>query len=413
MKRKGSPIFIIIGIAVVLIVAVVIFIGLKATAPKPKEIAVTPTVPSVRVHTVEKSPMQLEVRTQGVVEPSTQTTLVTEVTGKIINVSPAMEAGSFFKKGEVLLQIDPRDYESALAGAIADIARAEADLATETAEAEQARKDWERMGNGREASDLLLRLPQLARVEANLTSAKAAVSKARNDLERTRIVAPYAGRSREKMAEIGQFAGSGTQLGQIFATDYVEIRLPLSDSQLGKLSAEVLTHREGAWTDAPAVTLNANVAGKKHSWQGKITRIEGVVDEKTRFYYVVAKVDDPYGILTPREAPLTVGMFVEATIAGRSVSSAAVIPRNALHPGNKIYLVDKNDQLQIRSVQVISSDSSTATISDGIQSGERVIVTNLATPIEGMKLVVTNNSPSERADVVNSTADTTPGEPDL
>ncbi len=416
-KRKVSAVLIIIGIVGVLVLAVVGIKVMQATAPQPKEVEVVAAVPSVRIHTVQKASIKLEVNTQGIVEPSSETTLVTEVTGKIMNVSPAMEPGAFFKAGDVLLEIDPRDYQSALATAIAEVARSEADMATEKAEADQAKLDWERMSNGKEASDLLLRLPQLARAEANLTSAKAAVDKATNDLERTRILAPYDGRSREQMAEIGQFAGAGTQLGRIFATDYAEVRLPLSDEQLGKLDPEIMKYRNGEWQDGPQVTLTGNVAGQKHSWQGTLIRLEGVVDEKSRFYYAIAKVNDPYGINSPQKAPLAVGMFVDAAIEGRVMEDVAEIPRNALHPGNKVYVVDRENRLEIRTVEVIHTSADTALIRSGLMSGDRVATTTLATPIQGMTIAISGEpnqpDPSDQTDAAMTEAADTTQEPNL
>lgn len=393
--RKKLSAFWIIGLILIMIAAAVgINVLLKATAPKPKEEAVTRAVPGVRVQSINKTTHRLQVQTQGVVEPRTQTTLVAEVSGRIIEVSSAMEPGAFFDKGDLLLKMDPRDYQTALTDAIAGVARAEADYATEKAEAEQARLDWKRLGRSGEPSSLLLRLPQLARAEANLASAKAAVQKAYNDLERTEIRAPYAGRSREKLAEIGQFANVGTQLGRIFATDYVEIRLPISDKQLGKLDPAVLKYRDSEWEAGPAVTLVGDVAGKARTWQGRLTRLEGVVDEQTRFYYAVVRVDDPYGTRSDREIPLTVGMFVDAVIEGQEAENVAVIPRSALHPGNRVFVVDEKDRLSIRTVMVISTDEKEAVIQEGLSAGERLITSPMAAPVEGMTVSVLKNPDS-------------------
>jgi len=400
-RKPVSKVFIILGIVIILVAAAVINILLKTTAPKPKEVTAFKAVPSVRVITVEKSPRTLTVTTQGTIEPRTETTLVSEVSGKIVEVSSALDSGAFFQKDDILLKIDDRDYQTALVSAIAQVAQAEADLVTEQAEAEQAKIDWNQLGNGEQPSDLLLRMPQLARAEATLASARAAVEKARNDLERTKIQAPYNGRTRNKMAEIGQFVGVGSQLGSIFATDYVEIRLPLSDVQLGKLTPEVLTYRQKEWQDGPPVVLTAQVAGKPQEWSGRITRLEGVVDSKSRFYYAIARVDDPYGMTSSQNAPLTVGMFVEANIEGRQIDSVSEIPRSAIHPGNRIYVVDNQNQLQIHTVKIVSQSKNTALVDTGLQNGDRIATTPLATPINGMsvKIVEAKEAPQ---DMVNT-----------
>ncbi|MEM6820401.1 MAG: efflux RND transporter periplasmic adaptor subunit [Verrucomicrobiota bacterium] len=388
-RKSKIPVFLIIlGVVLVFVAAFVIVSVLKMTAPQPEEVVAKVVVPSVRIYTAEKTSRALEVRTQGTVEPRTETTLTAEVSGRILEVSEAMVAGGFFKKGDVLFRIDPRDYQSGLTTAIAQVAQAEADLATEEAEAKQARIDWERLGQGGEPSDLLLRLPQLVRAEAAVASAKAALEKAHNDLKRTSITAPYDGRSREKMAEMGQFANVGDQVGRIFATDYVEIRLPLSDDELGKIDPDILKYRNEEWTDGPKVTITGDVAGNPHTWQGSITRLEGVVDNKTRFYYAIARINDPYGRERSQTAPLTVGLFVDVVVEGRRVSGISEIPRRALHPGNRVYLVDSDNKLQIRTVEVISSGADSVLIGSGLQSGDRVITSPLAVPAVGMQLAI-------------------------
>jgi len=413
-RKKTSPLWIIGGIIAIILLAVGINALLKATAPKPEEEPVAKAIPGVRVMTIQKSTRQLQVETQGIVEPRTQTTLVAEVSGRIMEVSPAMEAGAFFEKGDLLLKIDDRDYQTALTNAISEVARAEADYETEKAEAEQARLDWERLGNGGEASSLLLRLPQLARAEAALTSAKAAVEKAKNDLDRTRITAPYNGRSREKLAEVGQFANVGAQLGRVFATDYVEIRLPLSDDQLGKLDPDILKYRNGEWENGPAVTVVGDVAGKERTWQGSLTRLEGVVDDKTRFYYAVARVDDPYGTLLDRDVPLTVGMFVDAIIQGKQIEEVAVIPRSALHPGDEVYFVNNEDRLEIRKVEIISADQTEAIIGSGLTDGDRIATSPLAAPVAGMQLsVIKSEAPKKAGIVADQNQNTDQREPGL
>ncbi|MEM1157945.1 MAG: efflux RND transporter periplasmic adaptor subunit [Verrucomicrobiota bacterium] len=398
-RKPASRIFIVLGIVAVLSAAVFINILLKATAPEPKQVEVTNAIPSVRVMQVEQAAQTLSVTTQGTVEPRTETTLVSEVAGKVMEVSSAMDAGAFFRKGDILLKIDERDYQTALVSAIAQVAQAEAELATEKAEAEQARIDWERLGNGREPSDLLLRVPQLVRAEAALASARAAVEKARHDLERTTIKAPYDGRTRNKMAETGQFVTAGSQLGRVFATDYVEIRLPLSDEQLGKLDPAILTYRQTEWQDGPAVTLQADVAGRSRQWNGRITHLEGVVDSKSRFYYAIARVDDPYGKTSVQGAPLTVGMFVEAEINGRQVENVAQIPRSAIHPGNRVYVINNQEQLQIRNVEIVSQSKDSALVGAGLQDGEYVAITPLATPVEGMTLKIAETPPPANAEI--------------
>jgi len=392
--RKSPPRLILIFVALGIIVLVIAIVAvMKATAPSPPTKEPVTFIPSVEVKKLQSGNHRLEVNTQGEVAPRTQTNLVAEVSGQVIEVSPSMEPGGAFKKGDVLFQIDPRNYEAALIAAEADLARAKADLTRQQAESEQAQRDWETLGNGGTPSALVLREPQLAQARAALSSAQAAVQKARTDLERTSITAPYDGRSLIKNAEIGGFVNNFSgQLGTIFATDYAEVRLPLSDAQLAKLDSTLLQSGSGIIDNGPDVTLSGKTAGVERSWQARITRMEAAVDATSRLYYAIARVDRPY---SPElhESPLLIGLFVNARISGRIAENTIAIPRVALHPNDRVHVVTRNNQLDIRPVKVAADLGDRIIIESGLQSGDLICITPLNSPYSGMDVSLTEAGP--------------------
>ena len=341
--------------------------------------------PLVRVLEVRREAVRLTVRSQGTVAPRTESDLVPEVSGRVIAVSPSLTAGGFFEEGEALLAIDPRDSELALVRARADVARAELALAREEAEAEVARREWTDLGSG-EPSPLVLRAPQLAEARAILEAAKAVVEQADRDLERTSLRAPYRGRVRRESVDVGQFVLRGIPVASLYAVDVAEIRLPLEDRDLAFLD---LPLRGGAPEEGPEVILRARFAGEDHSWTGRIARSEGEIDPKSRLVYVVAEVPDPYGRDEKAgRPPLTTGLFVEAEILGRRREGVVVLPRSALRGREDVLLVDAEDRLRRRGVEVIRADRDVALVAAGLAEGERVCLSPLDTPVEGMRVRV-------------------------
>ncbi|NIP17265.1 MAG: HlyD family efflux transporter periplasmic adaptor subunit [Xanthomonadales bacterium] len=293
----------------------------------------------------------------------------------------------------MLLQIDPSDYETALKRAEASLASRRARLADEQARSEQALKDWRNLGREGEPSDLVLRKPQLQDAQANVSAAEADVQKARRDLQRTRITVPYAGLLREKSVDVGQYVSPGTRLGVSFAIDSAEIRLPLSATDLAYLDLPAAT--EAGDKEFPAVTLHSEEGGITRTWQARIIRTEGVVDETSRVLYAVAQVVDPYGVLgLSEQEELKVGTFVRAEIEGLAADDVVVLPRYVLQNDNTVLVANDRRQLEIRPVRVLRAEPRTVYIADGVRSGEHIVTTTLDVPIPGLQLTLS----SERAD---------------
>jgi RND family efflux transporter MFP subunit len=338
------------------------------------------------VVTADPRSQQLTVKTQGTVRPRTESVLVSEVSGRVLSVSPSFAAGGFFEKGEVLVDIDPRDYELALVRARGAVAQARVRLETEEAQAKVARDEWQELGTG-ENSPLATRELQVEEARASLAAAGASLEQAQRDLARARIRAPFACRLRTKMADVGQFVTPGTPVANIFAIDYVEVRLPIPDEELQYIDLPMNYRGEASRQRGPTVKLYADFAGRHHEWLGRVVRVEGEIDPVSRMVHVIAQVDDPYGRVEGRDPmPLAVGLFVEADILGRQVDDVVVLPRTALRREGNLLVVDDEGRLRFRDIVVIKAGKTEVIIGAGLQPGELVCVSTLDAVTDGMKV---------------------------
>jgi len=344
---------------------------------------------AVKTAIVKKAQLAMHVESQGIVAPRTRTRIISEVSGLVLDVADAFVVGGTFKSGDMLLKLDPTDYEVALQRAKAKVISFKALMELENARSVQAEKEWGMTGRPTSEAPLLaLRRPYLLEAEANLLQAKAEVRQAEIKLSKTIIRASYAGMVSQKLADIGQFVTMGTAIGETFAIDFVEIRLPLSEKDLtmmdGLSSQAELRQKQ--------ITLTGTVDGIVTSWLATLARSEGVVDELNRSQYIVARVADPYGLDdSDRQVPLRVGTFVKASIQGKVLKDVFKVPRSALLEGSRIGLVDDQALLKIIPVEVASTDDNHYYISEGLQDGHQIVTSALGTPIEGLKLRIKND----------------------
>ena len=389
--RKFFKYMLPLALIMVSIIAVAVLVSMaKGKRPDRKDTADQ----AVRVDAIqaEQASLNFSVFSQGSVRPRTETTLVAEVAGKIVSVSSNFIAGGFFREGEVLLQIDPSDYQTALLRAQANLAARKAQRADQQARSDQALKDWTNLGREGEPSDLTLRIPQLAEAKAAVQAAEAELKEAERDLQRTRIKVPYDGLVRSKKVDVGQYVSPGTPLGVTFAIDTAEIRLPLSNRDLAYLDLPSATRLDKA--HRVPVKLTAEGAGTGGEWHAEIIRTEGVVDESSRVLYAVAEVVDPYGALGQSvQKELKMGTFVRAEIQGLRADDVIVLPRSVLLANDTVLVANEDRELEIREVTVVRSEPRNVYISEGIESGELVVTTTLDAPIPGTRLSITGEDP--------------------
>jgi RND family efflux transporter MFP subunit len=343
--------------------------------------------PLVKVVTAIAADATFDVVSHGTVHPRTESRLVPQVSGRVEWVSPSFVPGGFFEQGESLVRLDGRDHELTVVRAEAAVARARMVLALEEGEAEVARQEWEAREEG-EADDLVLRVPHLAEAQAGLEASLADLERARLDLSRTEILAPYAGRVRQRLVDVGQFVMPGRDLAVLYAVDRAEIRLPVPDAELAFLDLPLGYRGQAPENGHLPVTVKATFAGQDWSWEGRVVRTEGEIDPGNRMLHLVAQVDDPYGqggdLGRP---PLAVGMFVECVLHGRMREDVIALPRTALRGDDQVYVVE-GDRLATRQVTLLRVERERVVLASGVAPGELVCTSILEAAVDGMAVRV-------------------------
>ncbi|WP_445372189.1 efflux RND transporter periplasmic adaptor subunit [Methylomonas sp. HW2-6] len=360
-------------------------------ALRPSSLPAPAEQPIPRVEFVNAQPqtLKLNVHSQGVVAPREAIDLIAQVSGKVEQMHPALVSGGFFKADELLATIDPRDYDYAIVVTQAKIAEAKRVLINERAQAEQALSEWQALGQG-EASDLALRKPQLAEAEAKLQAAAADLAKAKLDRSRCEIRAPFSGRVLSKQVGRGQFLPAGATIARIYANDIVEIRLPVGINELAFLDLPLgQAGRAAHW---PAVTLRAEVAGQPQTWRGRIVRSEAELDSSSGQLFLVAQVEQPDNS-RDGAAPLLSGLFVQAEIEGVARAGLYALPRSALNNLQQVKLVDAEQRLVFRDVEILRSEPGRVVVKSGLQAGDRVVVSEMPLPVAGMRVEAAPSQP--------------------
>ena len=390
--RKFLMIFIPIAIILGFFIATSVIIALNK---KPEEKKRSFNTLAVIADYAVRDTVQLSVTTQGEARPRTEIDLVPEVGGKIVYVSPNFLEGGIIRKGETLIRIEDSDYKVALIRAKASIAQAEQVLIREKAEGEIARADYEELGRGQPTA-LALRQPQQAQAQASLQAAQAELETAELQLKRTAVRAPFDGRVRTKSSDLGQFVTPGRTLGRIFSTDVVEVRLPLTDSDLSKIDLPIAFVAKNR-ASAPDVTLSATIAGKTREWKGKIMRTDSTYDTQTRALFAIAEVFDPYGKgSSEKGVPLPPGLFVDAAVQGKTFENVIVLPRDGLRPEDEIYVVDDKGKVEIRKAEVLDTNAQYAYLLGGVEAGELVVLSPMEKSRVSMTLKVLDaNDPTK------------------
>ncbi|WP_043316872.1 efflux RND transporter periplasmic adaptor subunit [Microbulbifer sp. HZ11] len=358
---------------------------MSAAKPQPEKKEEEQRLVSLVTSPARAQPVQLQVTTQGEVRAHTAINLTPQVSGRITAIANSFAEGAGFEAGETLIQLDDADFQLNVAQAKARVAQAEVLLLQAKAAADIKRQQWLGLNPNKEPTPLQVNKPQMLEAEANLRAAKAELADAELNLARTQIRLPYRGRVVSRDVGVGQYVTAGTSLGRIFATDRVEVRLPLTDSQLLELDLP-LGFVASEETPGPAVTLSALVGNHEQRWQGHIVRTQASIDPQTRLIYAVAEVEDPYGKGASDGVPLAVGLFVTAQAESTAQRDAIVVPREALRSADKVYVVDDNNRLDIRTVEVLSTADNRVVLAAGVADGERVVTSTVANPVDGMEV---------------------------
>jgi len=352
---------------------------ISSLEPQPNKGIEIPKPTAVFYEIPLKKDVTLKVNTNGEVRSVTEINVIPQVSGRITEVADEFIDGGNIRKDQPLIWIDNRDYKLAVISADSRVAQAKKLLEREIAESELAKKDWEELGEG-EASPLTLRIPQLEEARAILNAAKADLEKAKLNLERTIISLPFDGLIKRKNAGIGQYVNAGSILGSAFSTEKVLIPLPLTDTELSYLGLP-LGYEAESFFEGPKVVFKSFVSRKNIEWVGRITRISGSIDSQTRLVYAYAEVLNPYDA----EPPLAIGTYVDAEIDGNFITDGYLVPISAIKNENKIYIVDQDNKLRIKEIEISGTDGDNVIVK-GINDEDMVVVSTLNSGIEGMEL---------------------------
>ena len=363
-------------ILVVSIIVAGVLIKSRSVAVTEEKKVETPYVKTMMIlpRTVEAS-----ISSQGIVQPESDLTLLSELNSRVEWLSPKMEAGSSFKEGDTLLVLDSRDYELVLITAESQVLNAEVNLEREQAESELAKKEWKRVGAG-SASNLALRKPQMAQAKATYAAAKARLEQARRNLGRTIFIAPFDGRVRISNIELRTTVFPGTLIGNIYATGAYEIRLPVADQDVPFIGLEFNGQKIEESRRLDVIIIQGD-----NKWAAKIVRTEAEIDPVTKMMAVVAKVNN--SDKKTFNNPLAVGQFVQAKISGIEIQNISVLPRSSVRNGS-VWIVDNQMSMQNRLVEVIRNEDEFALIREGFESGDRLLTSRVSSLVNGLKVTL-------------------------
>lgn len=330
-------------------------------------------VPQVEVYTIRLEDYKIAIATQGKVEPVTQTRIVSEVSGSLVEVSDKLKTGGHFRSGEVMLKLSKVNYQARLAQVHAEVADARLRIVQEEARAEQSMRDWKKLGRGGEPGILITREPQLVSARAALAAAEAAVLTAERDLEKTVLKAPYECLVEHSHVDRGGYVAATSTVAEVYAADRVQIRLPLSLEDVSYLPVNLV---------GTEVDVEVTFGGRVKNWKGKVVRTEGKIDRATQTLMTVVEVVKSS---TQEAYPIPpVGLFVRGSFLAEGFKNIVKLPREALRGEETVWLVDQNQKLQVRQVVVERSERDFVIITNGVNAGEQVIVSPIELPIEGM-----------------------------
>jgi RND family efflux transporter MFP subunit len=376
----------------VLLAAVAAAAGIIMSRPMPEQLTVSETTSAIRAMTVVKESLRLKIRSEGTVTPKTQTNVIPEIKGRVTWISPNLVVGGYFQAGDLLVTIDAADYEARTGLAQAQLLRAEAELEHKRFELQRLQTLIKDNLVSQSNLENAARAHKIAK--ANVIESKINLAQAERDLSRTKITAPFEGMVRSESIDIGQFVQQGTPIASIYASDAVEVRLPIVNAQLAYLDPANLQRGELDPATAPMIRLTTRYAGTSFVWRGQLARTEGEIDAQSRMITAVARVRQDNQ--SPDVPPLQVGAFVAAEIEGQYLDDIVRLPRAALRPNSQVLIIDGDNRLRFRAVNVLRLENDFVLIDSGLESGEVVNLSPIQTVVDGMRVSLTFEPTADR-----------------
>lgn len=365
---------------IIILVGIIAFKGVMSQKKKPVRKPVKYTGLLVETIDVSRTSADSIINGSGVVNPSANVKIIARSTGTVIWVNPSLKTGMKLKKGDVLLKIDPADYEIAVKQSMASYEQAKYELTKLESEAEIARKQWEQWktmkkslvgGEDAKAHPLTLFEPQILNAKASLKSAEASLEKTKLELARTVIRAPFDAVINSESIDMGQYVKSGEQVAELFGLEYMEVIVPVTLKELEAV-------KKGSVKD-----LNAEVSigdgGTKYIWKAYVDRILSTVESSGKLYQVVVVIPDPLN----NEIMPAAKVFASVKIKGKEIDNVFIIPRAGYREDSRVYLFD-DGKLKIKKADKIWEDADNIWITTGLEEGDKLIITPVAGPVEGM-----------------------------
>jgi len=362
--------------------------SLKKEPAKKERVIIAPLLNAMKVYPEE---LQMEIESFGTVKPKVQVQIIPQVSGKVVACHDDFVNGGFFQAGQMLVKIDPVDFELAVQNAEATVASAQVGLEQEQAEAKVAAEEWAQLNEGQTPlSPLVLRQPQIRQAEAELKAAVAQLETAKLNLDRTSVSVPFNGRVSEESVDVGQYIMAGQSIATVYGTDVAEIIVPLEDSELEWFDVPTTfnngSNKKHNNNKGSKAVVTANFAGSSHTWTGFVVRTEGSIDQSSRMVDVVIEVKDPFESSDGRP-PLVPGMFTDIKILGNKLTNVFRVPRYVVHNSDEVW-VEKDGKLNIKKVSIIRLDNKYAYIKSGLQEGDVVVTSPLDTVTDQMNIRV-------------------------
>jgi RND family efflux transporter MFP subunit len=372
-------------ILIPLLVGIVLFGGSYAIFKNPPQAGMRKAPPmakiTVEVETLARQDYPITLSSYGEAKAATQSMLVSQVAGQIVAVNEAFRSGSSVKKGDILVNVDDRDYRTAVMSAEANLLDAERSVVEERARAKQAALDWKTLGRKDEPNDLVLRKPQLMAAEARLKAAQADLSKANLALERTQIRAPFDGRVLDHKVDVGQFINVGTAVAELYANDYVEVRLPLCNCDLDFIDLDLVNTNNAQ----PRVTFFSNLNSGRQ-WSGVVSRVDSAIDSNSRQLHVIGRIDQTLAD-SNLASEIKIGEYLTAEIQGKLIKDTLIIPNKTIYQSSFVYIVEKGT-LQRRDIEILWQNNDVAMIGSGLESGDQLVLTSLGQVTSGTRVSI-------------------------
>lgn len=360
-RLKGSlQIALVVG---VLVAGVVINQVLARAATAPRQSVSGDGAVLVEVITPQPVSTPLIISEAGVAQSRNTIALTPQVGGLVIEVSPNLASGQLFEAGDVLFRVDPADYQAEVDRARADVSAAEADLRVERAEAQVANNEWQLVNPGEPIPDLVAREPQIARAEAAVESARARLQTAELNLSRVAYALPFRGRIVSTSVELGQTLAPNQSYGQAYASDSLEISVPINVSALARLEPAV----------GRSATIRVQARREVREYPGEIIRVEAELDAQTRLGGLILRPIGPTDILP--------GTFVDVEIIGPQIDGALPVPEQAISEGLEVWIV-QDGRLARRAVQPLGLTAEGDLLAAPFNYGDGIIISPLVAPTE-------------------------------